>query len=204
MAACASPSQVIEPDVVYRKDIKLEVCAGSSCVKGTGLVVAPPGTEWQIKGSFPAAADKLSFKTCARYRPSNNEEDSWRYTYKPSALEQDPACAFAEIVAINNKGRHSFGGILFRSYIDTLQIAMDCNGETATDTTLVCQNYVGMPLKFRSLEPFSFYSGCGIPDQHNVKEIQFDMPRGICLIRVAVGGRSATALLAGFESDPMR
>jgi hypothetical protein len=204
-SSCATPAQQLDDAVAYRKDMELQV----NGMRGEGLVLAPEAASYDIRGKFPDDADRLSFKTCARYRPALDEGDSWRYTFVPDEIERADDCRLAEIVSFNEKGRHAFGAVVFRSARSRLPAHLVCNGEAKDDTETVCSNLQGMPFRIRFQAPVDMAPGpeCGIPNAPGVTELELPMPRGLCVIHFrehAPARREHHLTLFGFEQDPIR
>jgi hypothetical protein len=124
-------------------------------------------------------------------------------------IEKELSCGHGEVVSFNDKGKDSFGAVIFPKSDDTLNISMTCNGEEKTSSILTCQNYIGMPLQVRSpvVADMAASEGCGLERKMDLVLADINMPAGLCLIRfreINPPHRKGRLILYGFESDPVR
>lgn len=157
----ARVDQVLDEDIVYRRDIIIAVNGRV----GEGVLVLPQAPKYDFTIEARGDLDLFVLTSCNRewtkekaWNVSEVAKIGWfgwgerkitkkrqvSFTYIPDTLEKNEACPLW-LGGFDQNGKHSWGFVDFEGTVDTLPARVHCNGETTRDNGVsVCQSKEGL------------------------------------------------------------
>ena len=182
-ASCATPTQVVNPNIFYRRDIQLEVNSES----GNGVLVAIPAPKYVIKGFSYGKLDLVTLTTCHREVVLEDQGDRFEYSFTPMPGIEDVGACGMQLGGYDKKnGRHSWGKIEFKGPDATLEAKLTCNGvRSIVSGTSICQGLHGTEQWIEFSRPVQsapdFGIGCGMPKSKDDKKFVFQLNKHECI-----------------------
>lgn len=181
------PTQPINPQVLYPRDIRIKVNDDKN-IRDAGMLVAPYrlGTyklKFRTYGSIPNF-DVVVIETCHRHVKLEKQGDTFYYDYTPTHLERTEYCPM-HIKGYDLKGRHSWGFIDFANIIRPMAASLQCNGERTENAvgSMVCQNKIGLMTQLITEDKSIVFpsEGCEIESVKSEQVYEWKIKPGFCV-----------------------
>ena len=216
--ACGSVPQRLDPNVFYKRDIKLTV----NNADYEGISVLPAAHEYDIliepKGG--ANIDLLLITTCHREFSAEKSTKGWSlfggkktqftYKYQPvEGLEDDGDCLMRINSFEKDKGRHAWALIAFQHSKYQLEGVLACNGEVKNNRGVsVCQSKRGLIQSIQFPEAVRWATppeGCGVPVRRGTGLYELPISLGECIYTADTkAGRMHRLVTVGYEGVLVR
>lgn len=202
-AACTTPTQVVNPNIFYRRDIQLDV----NGVTGSGVLVAIPASKYTIKGVSYGVMDLVTLTTCHREVVLEDQGDHFEYAFTPMPGIEDVGACGMQLGGYDKKhGRHTWGKIEFKGPDATLEATLTCNGsKSIVSGTSICQGLHGTEQWIEFNVPVKnapdLAIGCGMAASTDGKKFVFQLNIGECIFAFVSEDKKVHRLTTlGYES----
>lgn len=218
LQGCTVPQQVLDPDVFYRRDMRLEI----NGVRGDGVLVVPENLVYAIDARLMGAADVFTMSSCHRemvfQEAGQNgffgDKRRVKTSYIPVlGLEHGQYCPLHLSGLDRGRGRHSWAFVDFQGPGETLPAQVSCNGVAyPSQGVSACQSLQGLDQAITFPTPVVVGSplGAGCPRLQvgvDAKTIHYRTPRAICVYTIGEavrGGRLHRLTTIGYDQVPVR
>ncbi len=180
VTSCSTVNQGVSPDLLYRKDMPIEV--DGEKLTG-GVYVLPKQSTYQITARPYRKADVFKLISCHRHKVYFGEKKV-RFRYEPKPLESaDGRLCALKLGAFDSKLQNSWAYIDFQGP-EKLQAIISCNGERDYRAVgvSVCQSMAGLIQMIRFTTPVDVYYPEDCPKAIVTKAgYEIELSRGRCI-----------------------
>lgn len=180
LIGCSNVSQPLDIRADYQRDIIFKV--NGKTIKGVGVVPFSISYDLQIDYNY-GKINLLTFSTCHREIPLENQENRVGYLFFPSDIEKSDSCSL-KISIYDLKGRDAWGLLLFERPDANLVAIIQCNGDMVKAKGVsVCQSKVGTVQKIIFATPVKMEAlpGCKITQKVD-NQFEYEVTKGFCYI----------------------
>lgn len=151
LCSCSLVDQRLNPDVVYRRDIEVNI--NGVDFEGTGVPARAEKYDMVIKS--PGTISMFTVTTCHRvvqFEPQTSlfkRGDTVKWSYVPTKGIEDLKGCMMEIGVFDAKhGKHGWAAIDFMNGFETVPATLQCDGQTrAVGPVSICQAQSGLVQK---------------------------------------------------------
>lgn len=215
LATCSSTPQILDPEIFYKRDIRIEV----NEKEYEGVTTVPNAPDYKLKLKPRGDMDLIIIRTCAREDSAEEQSsgffifkgDEFEYHYIPNpGLEDVGVCPLRVDVYDSGEGKHSWALLDFEHPDYEVPFEVDCNGRRRLFSGVgVCQARNGLIQRFHFKEPIRFAtplpSGCPMPEKKSNYVYDFKIALEECLYHFDTkGGRLGRLTTIGYEGILVR
>lgn len=188
-SGCSSMDQVLDPNLIYKRDLRLVV--DGKDFEGVGVL--PQRASYEIVVHPRGAVDMLIINSCHRSLGFEKISTGWfsgkfKYNYAPIPnLESGRICPLRVEVFDASKSKNSWSFMDFQTPGYEIQGTTLCNGNREPFTGVaVCQSRRGLVQRIEFKEPIRFAppqpSQCETPKRVAPSTYEFTVQTGECLL----------------------
>lgn len=183
---CSLVEQKLDPNIVYRRDIKLNINGQDF----DGIAVPKKSDSYKIKLKAYGKIDVLTIRSCHREevfnKPSGgffSSSKKFEYKYIPvNGIEDKGGCKLDIGAFEEKKGRHGFATIDFETGVENLPAIVKCDGKnynTDPGSVSICQAREGslQKIEFDHIVKSSPDPGCDILETQDFMNFSYIVPK---------------------------